>query len=682
MRCSSQPDASPDDRAIGDQPLSILMVEDDDLDAALLSETIQQIGSRTFEIRRAASLQEAHTRLESKDIDAILLDLSLPDASGLEAIESLASAKLDCPIIVLTGLEDEALGQMLIRLGAQDYLPKGELTRATIWRSISHAMERFALARKLVEAESRALSASSAKSDFVAMVSHEIRTPMHSILGTADLLSETLLDAQQKEYVDAFQRSGKTLLSLINNVLDLATIEGGAIIPSVQAFDPVELLKEALAEFSIPIEAKGVRLLAFKGEGVPSRCVGDADHLRQILSNLIGNAWKFTDVGEIRAILDIAPNGRLRIAVEDTGCGIASGQYEPLFEPFRQGGGGNHRHLGGAGLGLPICKSLVEMMGGAISASARLGGGSRFEFDFEVQWEANGLDGVAPDPADLKPIDLSASSLSDPSSCSGKMESEASEVAVSGDKATANAVKESQLGPAGQSAGQESETIRILLVDDSEDNRMLATAYLSGVDAEIDIAVNGAEAIRQFSDSGPYSIILMDMQMPLIDGYEATREIRRVERESGASPTPIVAITADAFAEQEREARRAGCDEHLAKPITRASLVAAVERWADRSKPEAQDPLQDPLIADLVPGFVARRFEDLEQLDRALAAEQFEEIRRVAHKMKGSGLSFGFPRISVLGAELEQAAIAQDARDVACGIDQIREELEAFSSSV
>lgn len=639
----------PKEHVENEADLTLLLIEDDDADAALLASSISRMSGRRFEIERAATLAEAHVKLGEIKASAILLDLSLPDASGLEAIESLAEAKVQLPIIVLTGIDDEELGRDLIRCGAQDYLPKSELTSSSISRSITHSIERYDLALSLVAAESRALKASSAKSDFVASVSHEIRTPMHAILGIADLLGETKLDDQQQDYVRTFQRSGRTLLSLINNVLDLSRIESGSLTLSDQEFDPLEVLGGTLDAFSSTEPQKRVKTSLRVLGTMPSICVGDVDRLSQILTNLVGNAFKFTEAGEIRAAIEVVEPGRLAISIEDTGCGVAAGEYAPLFEPFSQGGGGAHRHLGGAGLGLPICRALVEMMGGTISARAIPGGGSRFEFDFLAKWEDTSAGIDSPGPS--------------------IRQEEASQVTLP------------SAGPNfSQVAAGGSHPTRVLLVDDSTDNRMLAGAYLSKGDFEIQEAENGAEAIREFTESGPYSVILMDMQMPVIDGYEATREIRRLEQSQHLKRTPIIALTADAFVEQQAEADRAGCDEHLAKPISREKLLSTVARWAQPISETPSSPEVDPLIADLVPGFVARRLEDLILLDAALSDTNFDDVRRIAHKLKGSGLSFGFPRLSELGAELEEAAIAQDKKEVASGIQKIREELVPYGA--
>ncbi|MFK7896349.1 MAG: response regulator [Myxococcota bacterium] len=647
--------------------ISLLIIEDDDLDANLLSRTIHQIDVQAFRTERVASLGQAHRLLDASRFDAILLDLSLPDATGFEAIESVVRDRVSLPIIVLTGLDDAALGQMLIRMGAQDYLPKAELTRDSIWRSISHALERHSLSQALVQAESRALSACSAKSHFVETMSHEIRTPLHAILGTADLLSQTNLDSQQAEYVDTFKRSGKALSSLVNDVLDFSAIDEGSIESHEEFFDPVSVLGNVLGDFDTPARNKGILLKASVSNDLPRRCVGDPERFRQVLANLVGNALKFTDAGEVRTKLDLGPSHRLRFSIEDTGCGIPSAEYGLVFERFRQGSSSVHRRLGGTGIGLAICKLLVEMMGGEISVSTSPEGGCRIVFEITALWETDPSPKVSDRADRLSPV---AEWLSE------ELPRPARRPAVER-TARGGAVLEAEVqarGACGEVAG-----LRILLVDDSQDNRMLATAYLTELNAEIEIAENGADAIRRYSDSGPYSVILMDMQMPLIDGYEATREIRRIESRSDCVRTPIVALTADAFEEQREESARAGCDEHLAKPISREKLVSAVTRLVPKAVPGPMDPpLVDPLIADLVPGFVARRFEDLELLEAALKKSRFEEIRRIAHKMKGSGSSFGFPMISDLGLALEEAAIAQDEKEIKRCFNQIREQLEMF----
>ncbi len=384
---------------------------------------------------------------------------------------------------------------------------------------------------ELKDARDSALKASRAKSDFLASMSHEIRTPMNSVVGMADLLSETPLGHEQQEYVQVLKRGSEALLELINDILDLSKVESGHLKLEEIRFDLHEFIDKTLEFISIRAHQKGLVLKRVIDPGVPRFIGGDPARLRQILTNLLGNAVKFTEKGVITLEIKAPENAgfpALLFSVRDTGIGIAPEKQPLIFAPFTQADSSTTRRYGGTGLGLSICKKLVEMMGGRLWVESAPGTGSTFYFTMQYK-NANEIQGEI----------LSSAQMNGP-----------------------------YLGP-----------MNILLVEDAPDNRLLVQTYLKKFPYRIDTAENGKEAVEK-SQSRLYDLILMDIRMPVMDGYAATRAIRARENAAGAAHVPILALTADALKDEVLKTLAAGCDEHLTKPIRKADLLAAISRYA------------------------------------------------------------------------------------------------------
>jgi signal transduction histidine kinase len=518
--------------------IKVLIIDDDEDDYLIIRNLLLEVEDSNYETMWVSNFSDAVSEIKKQKQDVYLIDFKLGAHTGLEILIALKECALVLPMILLTGFSDRQIDLAAMREGASDFLRKNQLSSELLERSIRYSMRRAEDLKNLkllarIELEKNAAQAANvAKSRFLSSMSHELRTPLTAVLGFTQLAKNPLLPKEERlEFLETISKSGEHLLRVINDILDISKIDDGHLQIDTGQFSVQSAIVEIFSAMESSARAKGITLCLLDSGNVTGPTGVDSHRFRQILFNLVGNGIKFTHTGTVTIELkDELADGNFCVLISDTGIGVSAFDQVNLFRPFSQANPSMSRQYGGTGLGLDLSRKIARALGGDLKlVKSTAGVGSVFSLTLPAQV--------------LLEQDLS------PSHSQGLP---VNEVSLAG--------------------------MRILVAEDSSDNQRLLGHFLKGTGSLLTFASNGHEAIAQV-EQADYDAILMDIQMPGMDGYEATRHLR-----GAGFNNAIIALTAHAFNEDRERVLASGFSDFVSKPVDRSLLLAALRRAAMTAK--------------------------------------------------------------------------------------------------
>ncbi len=538
----------------------ILLVDDKDDNLTALEAMLQGPGIR---FTKARSGREALRCMLKQEYSLILLDVQMPDVDGFETAKLIQQRERsrNTPIIFLTGTESAPTqAQIGYSYGAVDYMLK-PISPEILRSKVAVFVELYRKSRILERQSQELMQANRLKGEFLANMSHEIRTPMSGVIGLAELLLKTKLDSDQQDLATLIRDSGLALLTIINDILDFSKIEAGKLNLDVHDFELTSIVEGTIELLHNAASEKGIYLKTEIESNIPNVLRGDSIRIRQVLINLLSNAIKFTSRGGISLKVSLVKQDTqcvtIKIAVTDTGIGLSERDKRLLFRPFTQVDGATTRRYGGTGLGLSITKRLVDMMNGSIDVDSVMGKGSTFTFTVALE--------------------RSPLATGDQSDHGSKLEAHR--------KAASRSQQNLQASP-GLSTSDNAkapDTVKLILVaDDNKTSQLVTVLQLKQLGYVGHTVNNGQEAVDAALRT-PYSLILMDCQMPEMDGFEATTLIRNSEMDIGRH-TPIIGLTAQAMEGDRERCLQAGMDDYLSKPATLERLKNLMDSWVIKTR--------------------------------------------------------------------------------------------------
>jgi len=526
----------------------VLLIEDDQDDYLLTRDLLEEIVEPTYELVWIADFESGLAAVLEQNYDVALIDYRLGVRDGVELLRTARAQHCTAPLILLTTLNDRETDLAAMQAGATDFLSKRGITSSLLERTIRYSVQKHRLERQRLElaqaqtARHAAERANEAKTLFLANVSHELRTPMNAILGMTELAMEEKLPAAARELLQTAQESSHHLLALLNELLDFSRLESGKFVLEIAPFRLREALDVSLKALEVKAEQKGLRFEVSIDPEAPDLLVGDALRIRQILVNLVGNAIKFTEQGSISVVVQCEAvslgEATLHLSVQDTGIGVPAERQVDIFAPFTQADASTTRRYGGTGLGLAIASSLIEAMRGKIWLESDEGVGSTFHFTITL-----------------------------PRAEQAGSESSQAELTL---------LLEGASAPAAQAQACR----RVLVAEDTPANQKLLKLLLERRGHSVVVAEDGQAAVRLAIEK-PFDIILMDVQMPVMNGFQATQAIRS-QPDERLQAVPIVALTAHALRGDEERCLAAGMTAYLPKPIDSSRLYDLVDSLCRR----------------------------------------------------------------------------------------------------